>query len=142
MSRNLAFGLVALACAVVAFVSTSHPLTADEDDEDEVAELMEKTHEGKNSPWKRVKRASSQDPMDWEAIRLALPRLEAMSKALGTAKSQDVRDSADGYVDAVKKLTAQAKKKDAVGTRAALMALANSCADCHFKGGPGGKLDD
>jgi cytochrome c556 len=129
-----------ISAAVLAFTLLPFPTSADE--HDAVAELMEKTHEGKNSPWKKAKRAAGMSPIDWESINMALPRLEAMSKALATAKSKDVRDSADGYVDAVKKLTTQAKKKDVAGIRAALMALANSCADCHFKGGPGGELED
>ncbi len=74
-------------------------------------------------------------------INQAVPRLAAMSDALATAKDKDVRDAADGYVSAVKELAVQANKRDAVRTRAALTALSNSCADCHYKGGPGGKLD-
>lgn len=140
MFRSSVLCLMLISVAVLAFTLLPFPATADEDDA--VAELMEKTHEGKNSPWKKAKRAAGKSPVDWESINMALPQLEAMSKALATAKSKDVRESANGYVDAVKKLTTQAKKNDVVGTRAALMALANSCADCHFKGGPGGELDD
>jgi hypothetical protein len=94
--------------------------------DDTMHELMEKTHEGKNSPWKTAERAASKDPIDWAEFNKVLPRLTAMSKALTTAKNKEVRDSADGYVDAVKEWEASAKKKDAVGTRAALTALAKA----------------
>jgi hypothetical protein len=114
----------------------------DEDEDDTVHELMEKTHEGKKSPWRKAERAASKDPVDWAEFNKALPRLTAMSKALSAAKNKEVRESADGYVDAVKELEARAKKMDAAGTRAALTALSKSCTDCHHKGGPGGKLDD
>lgn len=113
----------------------------DDDEDDKVHELMEKTHEGKKSPWKKAVKAAQADPIDWGTISQALPRLAAMSNALTTAKDQEVRDAADGYTSAVKELTVQANKRDAVRTRAALTALSNSCADCHYKGGPGGKLD-
>lgn len=114
----------------------------DDDDDDVVHDLMEKTHEGKKSPWRQVQRAADSNPIDWATINAALPRLGAMSNALVNAKDKEVRELADGYVDAVQELATQAKKQDAAGTRGALKSLSNSCADCHFKGGPGGKLDD
>jgi hypothetical protein len=115
---------------------------ADNEEEDEVEELMEKTHEGKNSPWKKSQRAVSKDPIDWATLNTALPRLNAMSKSLATTKNKEVRESADGYVDAVTELIAKTKKEDAAGVRAAIMSLSKSCTDCHYKGGPGGKLED
>jgi hypothetical protein len=147
MRRNLYFGLtLGVAVTALAVGIALSPAVAwgekDEDEDDAVHELMEKTHEGKKSPWKTVERAASKDPVDWAEFNKALPRLTAMSKALTTARNKEVRDSADGYVDAVKELEASAKKKDAAGTRAALTALAKSCTDCHYKGGPGGKLGD
>lgn len=113
----------------------------DEDEDEKVHELMEKTHEGKKSPWKKAVQAAKGNPIDWGTINQALPRLAAMSDALVTAKDQEVRDAADGYISAVKELAVQVNKRDAVRARAALAALSNSCADCHYKGGPGGKLD-
>jgi cytochrome c553 len=148
MQRNYAFYMLLVSCAVAGIVGAIalYPAVSwadkDEDEDDEVEELMEKTHEGKKSPWKKAERAAKQDPIDWAAINISLPRLEAMSKALTTTKNKEVKDAADGYVHAVKDLAIQAKKKDVAGTRAAIMSLANSCADCHHKGGPGGKLED
>lgn len=114
--------------------------TAKEDD-DRVHDLMEKVHEGKKSPWRTTRRAVENDPVDWTAIQAALPKFSAMCEALKTAKQAEVRDSADGYVDGAKALHAAAVKRDAAAARAAVKRLADSCADCHFKGGPGGKLD-
>jgi hypothetical protein len=139
----LAVSLVVVALGMVSSVSSLSPSFAeDEDDDDPVHELMEKTHEGKRSPWKAVQRAVASEPVDWASVNTAVPRFAAMSKALSVAKNKDVRDSADGYIDAVKDITAQAKKKDAKGIRAAVASLAKTCADCHYKGGPGGKLED
>lgn len=130
-----------LGCIVCSLMS-QHLAFGGKDDEDEkVHELMEKTHEGKKSPWKKAMQASQANPIDWSTIDQAIPRLAAMSEALVTAKDKDVRDAADGYVTAVRELALQANKRDAVRARAALTALSDSCADCHYKGGPGGKLD-
>ena len=145
MRRGLAFSLLLGFCVLSGFLicllSEREAYGGKEDDDEKVHDLMEKTHEGKKSPWKKTVQASQANPIDWGAINQALPRLVEMSKALTTAKDKDIRDSADGYADAVKDLLVQANKRDTVRTRAALTALSNSCADCHYKGGPGGKLD-
>lgn len=146
MRRVLAIGVSLSSCLLIGFLFCSLfsqcPAYAGKDDEDEkVHDLMEKTHEGKKSPWKKAVQASQANPLDWGTITQSLPRLAAMSEALVNAKDKDVRDAADGYVMAVKDLAVQANKRDAVRARAALTALSNSCADCHYKGGPGGKLD-
>jgi cytochrome c556 len=65
-----------------------------------------------------------------------------MSKALTKAKNKEVREASDGYVDAVKQLGEQLKKRDTMGARKAIMLLGESCSDCHYKGGPGGRLED
>lgn len=114
---------------------------AKEDEDDKVHDLMEKVHEGKKSPWKRGEAAAKQNPVDWATIKTVLPRLEAMSLALQNAKSKEVRDTADSYVVAVKDISKTLAKQDAAGVREAFTALSNSCTDCHYKGGPGGKLD-
>ena len=146
MRRALVIGLSLTFCLFLGFLACSlwsqSLAYGGKDDEDEkVHELMEKTHEGKRSPWKKAIQAAQGNPIDWGTINQALPRLSAMSNALANAKDRDVRDAADGYVTAVKDLAVQANKLDAVRARAALTALSNSCADCHYKGGPGGKLD-
>ena len=114
---------------------------AKEDEDDKVHDLMEKVHEGKKSPWKKGEAAAKQNPVDWATIKMALPRLEAMSQALQNAKSKEVRETADSYVVAVKDISKSLAKQDAAGVREAFVALSNSCTDCHYKGGPGGKLD-
>ncbi len=145
MRRAIKFSHSLTACLLVGLLACSflpqRAAFADKDEDEKVHELMEKTHEGKKSPWKKAVQASQANPIDWVTINQALPRLADMSKALATAKDKDVRDAADGYVTAVKDLAIQANKRDAVRARVALTALSNSCIDCHYKGGPGGKLD-
>ncbi len=130
-----------LGCVACSLMSQRLAFGGKDDEDEKVHELMERTHEGKKSPWKKATQASQANPIDWATIDQAMPRLAAMSEALVTAKDKDVRDAADGYVAAVKELALQANKRDAVRARAALTALSDSCADCHYKGGPGGKLD-
>jgi cytochrome c556 len=113
----------------------------DEDEDDKVHDLMEKVHEGKKSPWKKGEAAAKQNPVDWATIKAALPRLQEMSKALQGAKSKEVRETADTYVGAVDNITKGIAKQDAAVVRQGFDTLANSCTDCHYKGGPGGKLD-
>lgn len=145
MRRAIAISLPLTSCVLVGLLAGSMLLQslalAGKDEDEKVHDLMEKTHGGMKSPWKKAIQAAQGNPIDWASINQALPRLLDMSKALETARNKDVRDAADGYVDAVKELTLQTNKRDAVRTRAALTALSNSCADCHYKGGPGGKLD-
>ena len=151
MLKKLSFPFALIACclvfgAVQSLAIRPSQVWADDDDDDDhddaVHDLMEKTHEGKKSPWKTVARAVSADPIQWAVVDSALPRFEKMSLALAKAKDADVRDSADGYIDSVKELAAKAKIRDAAGTREALKSMSQSCADCHYKGGPGGRLDD
>jgi len=124
-------------------ISALRPATswAKEDEDDKVHDLMEKVHEGKKSPWKKGEAAAKQNPVDWATIKTVLPRLEAMSQALQTAKNKEVRDTADSYVVAVKDISKTLAKQDVAGVREAFAALSSSCTDCHYKGGPGGKLD-
>lgn len=146
MRRTFKTGLSTTFCVLLGLLTSSlliqRMASGDKRDEDEkVHDLMERTHEGKKSPWKRALQAAERDPIDWATINQSLPRLAEMSSALATAKDKDVRDAADGYVAAVKALAVQTNKRDAVRVRAALQAISDSCADCHYKGGPGGKLD-
>lgn len=144
-SFPLAMAAYCLALAAVQTLVTP-PLTwgdvADRGEDDEVHDLMETVHEGKNSPWRKVNRAVKADSIDWKEIESAIPRFEKMSAALAKAKDAAVRDAAGGYIDSVKDLAAQSKKRDVPGARKALKSLSQSCADCHYKGGPGGKLED
>jgi mono/diheme cytochrome c family protein len=120
--------------AVVAF--------ADEDDDERVEKLMEKTHEGKRSPYKQMRQIVEGAGAPWPVIEQVVLGFEPMSRALLESKSAEIKDSADGYVDAVQEIAAAAKRRDANGVRTGFDSLKQSCGDCHFKGGVGGELDD
>jgi len=107
-----------------------------------VEHLMERTHEGRKSPLGQTKGQLGAAAPDWNVIDKQIEAFQAMSRALSESRKAAIKDAADGYADAVKDLTAAAKKRDAAAARAALKALTNSCTDCHYKGGPGGRLDD
>ncbi len=115
---------------------------ADHDEDEKVEELMEKTHEGKRSPYRQLRTQAEAPAPSWQVVERTLPGFEAMSKALQESKNADIKGSADGYVDAVKEIAAATKQKDAKLLRAGFPALSQSCGDCHFKGGVGGELDD
>lgn len=115
---------------------------ADHDEDEKVEELMEKTHEGKRSPYRQLRTQAEAAAPSWQVVEKTLPGFEAMSKALRESKNADIKGSADGYVDAVKEIAAATKQKDAKLLRAGFQALSQSCGDCHFKGGVGGELDD
>jgi mono/diheme cytochrome c family protein len=120
--------------AVVAF--------ADEDDDERVEKLMEKTHEGKRSPYKQMRQIVEGAGAPWPVIEQVVLGFEPMSRALLESKSAEIKDSADGYVDAVQEIAAAAKRRDANGVRTGFDSLKQSCGECHFKGGVGGELDD
>ena len=114
----------------------------DDDDEDEVEEMMEKVHEGKRSPFGQIKQAIRNEPPRWEVIEKQLPKLVKMSELLRKAENDKITDNADSYLDATTQLGKALKVKDADAVRKAFKSLGESCADCHFKGGVGGELDD
>ena len=129
-------GLLVAAVGIVGVVAY-----ADHGEDERVEELMEETHEGKRSPYRQLRgQAEAQNPA-WQVIDATLPRFDAMSRALLESKNDEIKGSADGYVDAVQSLVAAAKKRDAPAVRNAFQALTQSCGDCHFKGGVGGELD-
>jgi|GEM_PF-3882245 len=107
-----------------------------------VEEMMEKVHEGKKSPWKQAEKAAAQNPPDWNTLAGQLGKLEQMSALLKASKVSDISDSADSYAEAVTALVAKTKAKDVEGARKALGSLSKSCADCHYKDGIGGELED
>ena len=72
---------------------------------------MERTHEGRRSPLRQLDKLAAADKPAWDEVGKILPRFDSMSKALVNAKNKDVRDAADGYVDAVKDLNAAAAKQ-------------------------------
>jgi len=115
----------------------------DEDEEDEeIEEMMEKVHEGKRSPFRQIREAVRNDLPRWEVIEKQLPKLVKMGELLGKSENDEISDNSDGYVDAITQIGKATKIKDAEAVRKAFKSLNESCADCHFKGGVGGELDD
>ena len=136
--RNL---LLAAAVMLTAFGTVG--VLADADHEDErVERLMEKTHEGKRSPYGQLRRIVEGADAPWPVIEQTVMAFDPMCRALLESKNADIKDSADGYVDSVKELAAAVKRRDAKGLRAGFESLRQSCGDCHFKGGVGSELDD
>lgn len=113
---------------------------ADHGEDERVEELMEKTHEGRRSPYRQAKQQAEAAVPSWRAIEALVPRFEEMSRALRESKNQEISGSADGYVDAVTELATAARKRDAREFKQAVSSLGESCGDCHFKGGVGGEL--
>jgi hypothetical protein len=110
--------------------------------DDRVEEMMERIHEGRKSPLGRTKAELAADVPDWIELAKHAVTFSSMSEALKKSPVMEIRDSAEGYADAVEALSAAVKQRDPIKARSALKALASSCTDCHYKGGPGGKLDD
>jgi hypothetical protein len=108
---------------------------------DRVHDQMEKVHEGRKSPMGRLGAELTKENPDWQTVDKQLPAFKSMSEVLSTSSHDEIKDSADGYADAVKALATAAQKRDRAESQAALKLLKNSCADCHFKGGPGGNLE-
>ncbi len=108
---------------------------------DNIGDMMERLHEGRRSPMRQLETLGKQDKPAWDDVAKLLPGFSDMSKALEKAKSQDVRDASDTYVQAVKHMKEAVVKKDAALLKANVAALKESCSDCHKKGGPGGELD-
>ena len=121
--------------------TADHERREHEDEDDKLEHLMKRVHKGRNSPLKQVDALLAADKPAWNDIAAKLPAFTTMSDALKAAKSKAIRDAADGYIDAAAALTASAGKKDRNGARDALKNLKASCSDCHYKGGPGGRMD-
>ncbi len=121
--------------------SFSIALSAKEKD-DKIEDMMEKVHEGKRSPFRRTKSQLAAAKPDWKEVSDQIPAFQKMSQLLTEARKAEIKDASGGYADAIKALTAAANKQDHDAARKAITLLTASCADCHYKGGPGGKLDD
>src|SRR5262249_30699673 len=102
----------------------------------------EKVHKGRRSPLRLVSMSLEENAPNWDLIARQLPSFVTMSQKLKQSKNKEIRDSSDGYANAVSSLVEKSKAHDVAAARKALRALTNSCADCHFKGGVGGELDD
>ena len=133
-----------LAAPQTATLGTNLPTAGcdDDDDDDGIEDRMEKVHKGRRAPFKQLEQALEANQPDWEAIARSLPPLTKMAQLLQESKNQTIRDSSDGYADAVKSLLMQAQTHNLPAARKAYTALSESCGDCHYKGGVGGKLDD
>jgi hypothetical protein len=115
---------------------------ADQDEDERVEKLMERTHEGRRSPYGQLRQIVEGPGAPWPVIGQVVQGFEPMCRALLESKNADIKGSADGYVDAVKELTEAVSRRDAKGVRTGFDSLKQSCGDCHFKGGVGGELDD
>lgn len=133
----------AIRLATVGFVSRALCLSAAwaKEKYDQIHDQMEKVHEGRKSPMRQTQTELAKDAPAWEVIDKQLPAFKSMSEALSKSSHDEIKDLADGYADAVKALGAAAQKRDRAESQAAMKLLTNSCADCHFKGGPGGVLE-
>ena len=133
---------LALACALL-LVGAGRAARADDAGEDErVHELMERTHEGRRSPYGQLRQIVAGRRTPWPVIERTVAGFDPMCRALLASPNADIKGSADGYVDAVKEIAAAVKRRDEPGLRAAFESLGQSCGDCHFDGGVGGKLDE
>lgn len=137
---NAAILAATIALAGAGFVGVV--VYADHDEDDQIEELMEKTHEGKRSPYRQLRTQAEAPVPAWPIVEATLPPFNAMSRALLESRNDDIKGSADGYVDAVRALVAATRARDAQALRGAFQSLSQSCGDCHFKGGVGGDLDD
>lgn len=133
----------AVACLAIAAMEVRVSALADDDEEDDkVEELMERVHDGKRSPYRQLRNQLGGAAPAWPAIDATLPAFQAMARALAESRDADVKESADGYVEAVGELVAAARRRDQRSLGAAFKSLGESCGDCHFEGGVGGELDD
>ena len=106
-----------------------------------VEDFMERIHDGATSPWAVVKAQVGADTPDWDAVRKPATGFVEMGEVLTSAKSADIRASADGYVAAAPGIMDAVTRQDADAFRRSIGALEQSCHDCHFDGGVGGKLE-
>lgn len=106
-----------------------------------VHKLMERTHEGRKSPYGQLRQIVEGPGATWPVIEQTMMGFEPMCRALLESKNEEIKGSADGYVDSVKEIVAAVKRRDAKGVRAGYDSLKQSCADCHYKGGIGGQLE-
>lgn len=124
-------------CIVAAVADGSGRKRGDE----RVEELMERTHEGRRSPYGQLRKILGGEKAEWAVVERAAAGFEPMCRALAESPVADIKDSADGYIDAVKELRAAVGKRDEAAVREAFEGLTQSCGDCHFKGGIGGHLE-
>jgi hypothetical protein len=145
MDSRVRFALTlgtAVACLAIAATVVRVTALADDDEDDKVEDLMERVHDGKRSPYRQLRNQLGGAAPAWPAIDATLPAFQAMARALAESRDADIKESADGYVEAVGELVAAARRRDQRSLGAAFQSLGESCGDCHFDGGVGGELDD
>ena len=128
--------LAAAACLALVALADDH-----EGGDGLVHKLMERTHEGRKSPYGRLRQAVAGAEAPWPALEQVVQAFEPMCRALQESKNDEIKGSADGYIDAVKEIATAVKARDAAGVRKGFESLEQSCGDCHYKGGIGGRLE-
>ena len=143
----MGFAAILAACTLVEqqgsaqAVPPARPVHFRKKKDDRVEELMERVDEGKRSPFARTLAQLASDAPNWDELAKRAAAYIQTSTVLKQSAAAEIRNSADGYANAVEDLAA-VKQQDRNHARSALKSLTASCADCHFKGGPGGKLED
>lgn len=135
-------GRLALACAIFLTAAVLAARADDEGEDERVHEWMERTHQGRRSPYGQLRRIVAGPAVPWPVIEQTVAGFDPMCRALLASPNADIKGSAEGYVDAVKEIVAATRRRDAAGLRTGLESLTQSCGDCHFDGGSGGELED
>lgn len=141
-SPIVALSALIIAGLTLALTAVRVPALADDDEDERVEKLMEEVHEGKRSPYRQLRAQVAAAAPAWPAVNATLPGFQAMARALVESRDADIKDSADGYVEAVQAVAAAAGNRDPRSLKQAFESLSESCGDCHFEGGVGGELDD
>lgn len=123
------------------FAQLASSCDRDDDDDDDLGDAMERVHKGRRSPYRKIRIELEAAAPNFAELQLHVPALIKMSEQLKKSRNADVSGSADGYVAAVRDLATAVQKRQTLPAQAAFKALGNSCGDCHYRGGPGGKLD-
>lgn len=126
----------AAACLVLAAFADDH-----EGGDGLVHKLMERTHEGRRSPYGQLRQIVAGAEANWPTVGQVVQAFEPMCRALQESKNEEIKGSADGYVDAVREIAAAVRERDAAAVRKGFESLEQSCMDCHYKGGVGGRLE-
>lgn len=132
---------VVLTCLAASLLLTAVLADGGHGGDERVEELMERTHEGRRSPYGQLRRILGGEAAAWPVVEQAAAAFEPMCRALAESPVADIRDSSDGYIDAVRELRAAVGRRDEAAVRGAFQGLADSCGDCHYDGGVGGDLE-
>ena len=142
MTATIAGTLMSSSAGPLSLSAAVPAARCDEKEEDDIEDRMEKVHKGRRSPYQQLRQSLALDRPDWNVIVRQAPQMEAMARMLRQSKNDTIRDSSDGYSEAAKDIIRYAEARDLLKARKAFASLSNSCGDCHFKGGVGGRLDN